>query len=353
MNQDLKDLFSMLGFDKLEKDKQDKVKELLKKIIDKWRAGENSEAYVVMNGMMAQLKLNTLDEAASNEIKDKFMQMLSREAGYSVKEFIWNTQGAFYNPSNFNETTGTGSDISGPDSNVQGELYKRVKSTDGLHRQKPKRRDYDFEEDEVIDKLEKLKKLFLNRGQKNISLDDIKKILTEEDEEQILSAKQYLNEAAKMANVVSENKVLNYYFSESSPISSTFSQNSWSGFKYVHLSKNNEVTATNSFFVKVGNTLSKERILELQNIGIKFYFSESSLNEEFYNQDNLLDGISYEEMLTTVETNMPTEEVQPKMVQREFDRLLAMKIKDAKFNMRKAAKQIAIEVSWNNKRNIR
>jgi len=351
---EIDNLLSMLGVDKLSDEKQEKVKELLKKIIDKWRAGENSEAYVVLNGMMAQLKLNTLDEEARTEIKDKFMQMISREAGYSVKDFLWNTGGGFNNPLksnlkenfkgsgflNLKETTGTG-DIVGKDSNLQGDIYKRVKSTDGLHRQKPKKRDYDFEEEEIIDKLEALKKLFLNRNVKSITLDDIKKILQNESEEQIFSAKQHLTEAIKMANTVSEGKVLNYYFSESSPITSTFSANSWAGFKYIKITKTGLVVHSNTFLCQPGTKLTKEKQSELEGMGVKIYVSES-LNEAYQANDNLMDDLTYDELLTTVYSNI--EEPSEKDIMREFEKIIKTKVNDARYEMRKAVKQILKDI---------
>ena len=96
--------------------------------------------------------------------------------------------------------------------------------------------------------------------------------------------------------------------------------------------------------------MNKEKQAELEGMGVKIYFSES-LNEELFGQDDILDGITFEEMLTTIETNVPTEEVQPKMVLFEFEKLLKLKIKDARTMMKRAAKQISIEVTHNNKRN--
>ena len=417
---EIDNLLSMLGVDKLSDEKQDRVKELLKKIIDKWRAGENSEAYVVLNGMFAQLKLDTLDEEARTEIKDKFMQMISREAGFSVKDFIWNTGQGFNNPLksnlkenfkdsgwlNIKETTSS-SDAVGPDSNLQGDIYSRVKGNDGLSRRKPKKRDYDEDEEEVILKLNALRKLFQNRNQKDISIDDIKKVLTSESEEQIFSAKQYINEAIKMARTVGNDKAMNYYFTESSPITSTFSHSAWSAFKYVHLSKDFTVTATNSFLVKVGNTLSKERIIELQNIGIKIYFkenltegkqnknelikalanllewakgnrgsksgnpylfpevknalkvlgklqgvnyldvdtkklSEALVSEAYQANDNLMDDLTYDELLTMVYSNI--EDPSEKDIMREFEKIIKIKVNDARYEMKKAVKQIKKDI---------
>ena len=345
MNQDTQDLFSMLGLDKLEKSKQEKVKELLKKIIDKWRAGENSEAYVVLNGMLAQLKLDTLDEEARAEIKDKFMQMISREAGYSVKDFLWDTGGTFNNAniSDIKEMTITGADIVGKDSNLQGDLYSRVKNKDNLYRQKPKKRDFDEDEEDVIDKLKKLKQLFLNRNAKDITIDDIKKILTTESEEQIFSAKQYLNEAIKMANTVGNDKAMNYFFSESSPITSTFSHSAWSGFKYIRVNKTGLVVHSNTFLCQAGTILTSKKQAELEGMGVKIYFSEGLLNEAYQANDDLLDGITYNELLDTVYSNL--ENPNEKAVMKQFDELVNIKVKDARQEMKRALKQILKDVN--------
>ena len=198
---DIDNLLHMLGVDKLSSEKQEKVKELLKKIISKHRAGNDEGAYSILNSMLTTLNCDTLPESVITEVKDNLWSLISKEAGYSVKDFLWKTGGAFNNPniSDIKETTAAG-DIVGKDSNRFTDAYKRVLAKDGLFRQKPRQRDLDDEEDEVIDKLKKLKKLFQGRNAKDISIDDIKKVLTQESREQQLSALQYLKEAQTMLN---------------------------------------------------------------------------------------------------------------------------------------------------------
>jgi hypothetical protein len=346
MNQDIKDLFSMLGFDKLEKDKQEKVKSLLNKIISKWRAGENSEAYCVMNGMLAQLKLDTLDEQARAEIKDKFAELLSRESGYSKSDFLFEFGRAFFNPYDIIPETTAASDIVGKDSNRFTDAYKRVLKKDGLFRQEPKQRKLDRDENNILKKLNALRKLFQSRNVKDIKDSDIAKILTSESQEQQIAAMQHLQEVRAALNNLNdsganEKQILDYYFSESSPITSTFSHNQWSGYRYVKLSKSGVVIHSNTFLAQVGTKLSKDKIGELKAMGIQITVSES-LNETIQRNDSILDDMTYDELLTTVYSNL--ERPDERSIMKEFENLLKMKIKDARFVMKKAVKQILKDV---------
>ena len=70
--------------------------------------------------------------------------------------------------------------------------------------------------------------------------------------------------------------------------------------------------------------------------------SEGRLIEAYQGNDDLLDGITYEELLTTVFSNIENPDV--KAVLRQFDELLKNKIKDAKYELRKAAPQIVKEI---------
>lgn len=64
------------------------------------------------------------------------------------------------------------------------------------------------------------------------------------------------------------------------------------------------------------------------------------LGEAYHPMDNILDDITYDEILTQVFSNLPTEKIDNKSVMKEFESLLKGKIKDAHFEMRKAAQQI-------------
>ena len=64
------------------------------------------------------------------------------------------------------------------------------------------------------------------------------------------------------------------------------------------------------------------------------------LTEEYHYMDNLLDDITFEELLTQVYSNVPQEKIDTKTVMKEFESLLKGKIKDAKFEIKKAAPQI-------------
>lgn len=394
------------------------VNENLNETIENYKNGTEN-AGEMFEFLFEHLGFNNIGKQEKTEIKNDFLMAIKEAAGYCLKEnYNFSFGGGFNN--SLKESISTGSDIVGKDSNRIGDIYTRKKDDFGIYHQEPKAKKQDKDELDIQKKLELLKKLFLNRNTKEISIADIRKVLTSESEEQLISAKQFLEQANEKSKSVSENFVLDYYFSESSPITSTFSHNAYSGFKYVHLNKENIVTATNSFFVKVGNTLSKERIQELQNIGIKLYFSEN-LNEEntndiirkgkkiatdtenighyyvdfegetfwikgnkalnqgdtkdfikkvkagkirfvklsegrlleaLHGDENILEEISYDEMLETVAVNIQAEEVQEKMVMFEFEKLLKIKIKSGRVMIKRAAKQIAIEVSHNNKRRI-
>ena len=63
--------------------------------------------------------------------------------------------------------------------------------------------------------------------------------------------------------------------------------------------------------------------------------------------DNILDEISVKELLDTVYSNVPSEKLNPKSVQKEYDTLLKMKLRDAKSMIKKAIPEIIKEVEDN------
>ena len=325
------------------------INEMINETIQSYREG-NKNADKQLEYLFEQMGFKNLDQKMTDEIKNDLLMRIKSDAGYFLKEDYNFNFGGGFNSGGLKESI-TGDNIKGPDSPRIGDIYTRKKDNFGIYHQEPKAKKQDKDELDIQKKLELLKKLFQNRNKKRITLDMIRNILTTESQEQLIAAKQFLQEADSKTKSVNEKFVVALYFSESSPITSTFSHNAYSGFKYVHLSKDNVVSATNSFFVKIGDTLTKERIQELQAIGIKLYFGES-LNEALHGDENILEEISYDEMLETVAVNIQAEEVQEKLVMFEFEKLLKIKIKSARTMIKRAAKQIAIEVSHNNKKRI-
>lgn len=69
------------------------------------------------------------------------------------------------------------------------------------------------------------------------------------------------------------------------------------------------------------------------------------LDEQFQPLDNILDDITYDEIHTTVYSNIPKEKIDVKTVMKEFEKLLNTKVKEARFLIRKAAPQIVKETT--------
>ncbi len=321
---------------------RNEINEMINETIQSYK-DDKTDADKKLDYLFEKLQLDTLDIRAQAELKNEMLLRIKADAGYHQKSDYNFSFGQGFNSGGLKESI-IGGDFAGPDSNRVGSLYVKKKDDFGIYHQEPKPKKQDQDELDIQKKLNALKKLFQNRNSKDISIADIRKVLTSESEEQIFSAKQFLKEAAEKSKTISEKYVLEYYFNESSSISSTFSHNAWSGFKYVHLNKENIVTATNSFFVKVGNTLTKERILELQGIGIKIYFGEG-LNEAYQSTDTILDDLTYSELLDTIYSNI--ENPDERAVMKEFDKIIKQKVNDARFEMRKAIKQIINDLKDN------
>jgi hypothetical protein len=275
-NQDLSNLLDVIGYQKLSSEKQLKIKELIKKVIKKYREGNSEGAYVNLGACLTALNCGVLDESAQKEIKENLWDLIQRESGYSVKDFNFEFVGGFCNA--LKESVTTGSDISGPDSNRVGDAYNRVKGKDGIYRNTPKKRDYDPDENEIIKKLNAIRKMFKDR-KGDLTIDDIKKVLTQESKEQQLSALQILQEAEVMLKNqndagASEKQIIDYYLNESSPITSTFSHNAWSGYRYVKLTKTGVVIHSNTFLAMPGTVLSQEKQDELKSIGIQITIND-------------------------------------------------------------------------------
>lgn len=379
---DFEKLLELLGIKKLSPEKQKLARSILKKIIANYQS-EKSEG-TLMEKFFQVMSIDHLDEEAQGEIRAHTWKCIKSKAGYhSVDEYDFSFGGGFSNSlkktlkesmfkPDLRETTATGSEISGPDSPKIGDLYTRKKDAQGIFRQSPMPKKQDKVAKKNAKQLQKIKDLFQSRNIKDVSIADIEKIL-----------------------------------SESSPTTSTFSHNAWSGFKYVRLTRTGTVSATNSHLVQVGSTINKEKQDELEAMGIKFYFSEginegkqnknelikalanllewakgnrgsksgnpygfpevknalkvlgkiegvnyldvdtkklseAKLNEAYQGNDSLMDDLTYQELLDTVYSNI--EDPDEKAVMREFEKLLTGKIKDARYEMRKALKQILKDV---------
>lgn len=260
MNQDLENLLKMIGYEKADDETKAKVKELLKKIIARKEAGENEGALVVLNSMLKALQIDELDESAKQEIKENFISLVAKEAGFhTVKDFNFSFGGGFNNSFKgaVSETTATGDSIQGMDSNRIGSIYSRKKDAQGIFRQSPMPKKQDADEKKIEKQLQKIKDLFQSRNIKDVSISDIEKILQ----------------------------------NESSPTTSTFSHSAWSGFKYIKVNNTGLVVHSNTFLCQAGTKLTKEKQDELQAMGVKIYFSES-LNESTQNKNELIKALA-------------------------------------------------------------
>ena len=219
----------------------DNKKEVMENLKETIKAYKNDmpDADKKLDYLFDQLQFDRLDEDSKNEIYNSFLSAIKSDAGYQLKEnYLWNT-GTRLAP--LRETIVTGSDIVGKDSNLQGDLYKRTKGADNLHRQEPKKRKYDEDEMDIEDKLKLLKKLFNDRNKKKITLTDIKKILQSES----IEFRSIIRERLKAASALIEDEpecreqLIEHYFEDGNILnessggsSSSMSWNNWQGVSY-------------------------------------------------------------------------------------------------------------------------
>jgi len=176
------------------------------------------------------------------------------------------------------ETTITGADIVGKDSNLQGDIYTRKKSSDGLHRQEPKKRKYDEDELDVDKKLQQLKKLFNDRNKTKITMSALRKILTSESIEQRSKIKHKMLAASAL---ISEDKdcekdLLRYYFTDgfildesSGGSSSSTTWSNWHDVSYiVYIDATGRVKSSNSFLARVSERIDQQKLEYLLSKGI-------------------------------------------------------------------------------------
>jgi len=255
----------LLG-NKLSEQEQNDISDMVQETIQSFKQSDK-DAGLKLDYLWSRLKLDKLEAGVQVELQNELLHAIKGQAGYhQAADYLWDT-GTRLAP--LKETTVTGADIVGKDSNLQGDLYHRRKHKDGLHRQEPKKRKYDEDEDDIEKKLEQLKKLFNDRNKKKITLTDIKKILQSES----IEFRSIIRERLKAASALIEDEpdckqeLLEHYFTEgnilndSSPTSSTFNHNAWSGYRYVRL-KDNVVIATNTALVQNGSRLSNDKIAE-------------------------------------------------------------------------------------------
>lgn len=62
------------------------------------------------------------------------------------------------------------------------------------------------------------------------------------------------------------------------------------------------------------------------------------LGNDLYPEDNILDGITFQELITTVHCNCRT--VTPEAVMQEFETILAIRMEDARFLLRNNLSEI-------------
>ncbi len=276
MNINTKKLLEICGYNKLEESKQKKLKSTLNQVIEKWEGNETAGAYSVINGMMAQLGCNKLNEDATNEIHSKFIELINKEAGFHNKtDFLWNVGGQI---APLRETVVTGAHITGKDSNLQGDIYHRRKDKDGLHRQEPKKRPYDKSEIDIEKQLEKILQLFMNRNKKKITLTDLKRIMPDLSIEERSNVKHKLSAASALIedDPSCESELLEHYFEQgkilnesSGGSSSSTSWNNWQGVSYeVYVDSSGRVKSSNSFLARVGETIDQNRIEYLKGKGL-------------------------------------------------------------------------------------
>ena len=68
------------------------------------------------------------------------------------------------------------------------------------------------------------------------------------------------------------------------------------------------------------------------------YDRKWKLGDDLYPEDNILDGITFQELITTVHCNCKT--VTPKAVLQEFETILAIRMEDARFILRNNLSEI-------------
>ena len=255
---------------------RNEVIENLNETIQNYKEGTDKAA-TMLDYLFEQLQLDNLDEEARTEIKNELLLSIKSAAGYHLTEnYLWDT-GTRLAP--LRETTVTGADIVGKDSNLQGDLYHRRKDKDGLHRQEPKKRNYDEDEKEIEKKLAQLKKLFNDRNKKKITLTDIKKILQSESIEFRSSVKQKMRAASALIedDPSCEDELLEHYFTEgiiledsASGTSSSTSWSNWQGITHqVVISRDGIVKSSNTFLCRIGDMMDKEKYDYLISKGVR------------------------------------------------------------------------------------
>lgn len=56
--------------------------------------------------------------------------------------------------------------------------------------------------------------------------------------------------------------------------------------------------------------------------------------------DNILDGITIEELQTVLHSNIPSDKINPNVVMKEFDKLVRAKMVDSKYVLKKITKDL-------------
>lgn len=266
-------LLELVGYKKLSKSNQIQIDKLIEQAIQKYKSGTD-DAYTMIDRIYSKFRLD-LNEYSETEIKNNLLMILKSEAGYCLKEdYIWNVGGQL---APLKETTITGADIVGKDSNLQGDIYKRVKSTDNLYRQEPKKRKYDEDEDEVIDKLKALLKLFNDRSKSKITMTSLKKILSNESMEQRFNIKSRLKAASALIedSPECETELIKHYFTEGNILessggsSSSTSWSNWQDVSYiVYIDSSGRVKSSNSFLARVSERIDQQKLEYLLSKGI-------------------------------------------------------------------------------------
>ncbi len=238
---------------------------------------DNIKADKQLDYLFKQLGFDNLDQQMKTEIKNDLLMRIKSDAGYCLKEnYIWNTNTKL---APLRETTATGSSISGPDSNRFTSINKRTKSSDGLFRNKPKKKPQDKDEIDIDKKLEALKTLFNNRNKQKITLTDIKKILQSESIEFRSNVRQKMRaiNALILEDEETEDELLNLYFTEgyilnesSGGSSSSLSWSNWQSITHqVVIARDGLVKSSNTFLCRIGDMMDKEKYDYLTSKGVR------------------------------------------------------------------------------------
>ena len=68
--------------------------------------------------------------------------------------------------------------------------------------------------------------------------------------------------------------------------------------------------------------------------------SSEKLDEYFHEQDDLLRGLTFEDLITAVASNIPSERINPMTVNKQYQELLRMQMRDAEYELKRNMKQI-------------